>query len=67
MNKELPIGFAMSLALNEFAMEYYASLDDMNKEKITKYIQNSSTGSEAKSRINQVIKDLEKNNTDFLN
>ncbi len=64
--KEIPVGLAMSLALNEFAMEYYSELDDMTRDKITHYVQGGNTGREAKDRINNVIKDLAKRNTNFL-
>ena len=64
--KEMPIGLAMSLALNEFAMEYYAGLDDEIHDQITKYVQNSNSGKEAKEKINTVVRSLSKRNTNFL-
>lgn len=65
--KELPIGLAMSLSLNEFAMEYYSSLDSKAREKITKYIQGGATGEDTKMRINKAIDELEHNSLEFLN
>lgn len=64
--KELPIGLAMSLGMNEYAMDFYSKLDENNREKIKKYIQNCSTGSEAKEKIRNTINNLEKHNLDFL-
>lgn len=64
--KEIPVGLAMSLALNEFAMEYYSELDEKTRDKITHYVQGGSTGREAKDRINHVIQDLAEKNTHFL-
>lgn len=64
--KELPIGLAMSLGMNEYAMEFYSSLDSSTRDKIKQYIQNCSSGKEAKEKINTTIKNLEKNSLDFL-
>ena len=32
--KEMPIGLAMSLGMNEFAMDFYAGLDSKKRESI---------------------------------
>lgn len=64
--KEMPIGLAMSLGINEFAMDYYSQLDTTTKNKIKNYIQTSDTGNEAKQRINTAITNLEKHNLNFL-
>lgn len=66
-NGHLPIGFAMSIAQHEEALKYYGSLDNDTKSKISKYIQNSSTGQEAKQRIETCINKLAKSNLNFLN
>ena len=65
--KEIPIGLAMSLGMNEFAMDFYSKLDNATRNKIKAYIQNCSSGKEAKSKINTTIENLEKHNLDFLN
>lgn len=65
--KELPIGLAMSLGMNEFAMDFYSGLDTGTRDKIKTYIQNCNSGSEAKSKIRQTVENLEKHNLDFLN
>lgn len=64
--KELPIGLAMSLGMNEYAMEFYSELDTNTRERIKQYIQNCSTGNEAKQKIKNTINNLEKHNLDFL-
>lgn len=65
--KELPIGLAMSLGMHEYAMDFYSQLDTNTREKIKQYIQNCSSGTEAKKKINNTIENLEKHNLDFLN
>ena len=57
----------MSLGINEFAMDFYAGLDNTIRNKIKAYIQDCNSGSEAKEKINITIKNLEKHNLDFLN
>ena len=64
--KELPIGLAMSLGMNEFAMDFYAKLDNTTRNKIKIYIQDCDNGAEAKAKINTTIKNLEKYNLSFL-
>ncbi len=65
--KELPIGLAISLGMNEFAMDFYSKLDTNTRNKIKTYIQNCNSGMEAKEKINTTIQNLEKNSLDFLN
>ena len=64
--KELPIGLAMSLGMNEYAMDFYSKLDTNTRDKIKNYIQNCSTGSEEKEKIRNTIDNLEKHNLNFL-
>lgn len=64
--KELPIGLAMSLGMNEFAMDFYSGLDTDTRNKIKAYIQNCSSGKEAKNKIHTTIENLEKHNLKFL-
>ena len=63
---EIPIGLAMKLALNEYAMEYYSGLDETTKDRITDYVQSGNNGIEAKDRINKAVKEMAENSTDFL-
>ncbi len=65
--KEMPIGLAMSLGMNEFAMDFYSGLDTNTRDRIKKYVQNSSTGDEAKAKIHTAVKNLEKHDLNFLN
>lgn len=64
--KEIPIGLAMSLGMHEYAMDFYASLNTDTREKIKQYIQQCSSGTEAKNKINTAIEHMEKHNLDFL-
>ncbi len=64
--KDMPVGLALSLGMNEFAMEFYAELDNTTRENIKKYIQSSNSGAEAKSKINETVKNLEKHDLKFL-
>ena len=64
--KEIPIGLAMKLALNEYAMEYYSELDEVTKDKITNFVQGGNDGWETKDRINQAVKEMAERKTDFL-
>ena len=64
--KELPIGLAMSLGINEFAMDFYSSLDSSTRNKIKYYIQNCNSRNEAKEKIKTTIQNLEKHNLSFL-
>ena len=54
-NKELPIGFTMSLAMDEKAMESYTSLSPEQKTSIIEYVSQPGEGNEPKRRINSVI------------
>jgi hypothetical protein len=47
--KELPIGLAMSLGMNEFAMDFYSELDNTTRNKIKTYIQDCSSRKRSKS------------------
>lgn len=66
-NKEMPVGFAMSLAMNNIALNNYAKLSYETQEQIINFIQNSNTGIEAEEKIKNAISDLEKNSITFLN
>lgn len=66
-DNHIPVGFAMSLSQHEDALKYYGSLDKMQQEQIKNYIQNSTTGDEAKQRIENSVNGLSNNNLNFLN
>lgn len=65
--KEMPIGLAMSLGMNEYAMDFYAGLNQNTRQKIKSYIQDCNNGKEAKEKINETVQNLEKHNLEFLN
>lgn len=64
--KNMPVGFVFKMAMDSKALDYYSTLSNSTKERITNYIQNSSTGNESKQRIEDVINNLKNNNLDFL-
>lgn len=63
----LPIGFIMSIALNKKALKNFVNLNDNEKNMICTYIQNSTSGDDAKQRIDISIKGLENSSMNFLN
>lgn len=65
--ENIPIGLIMSIAQNENAFKYYANLDENTKSRINSYVQNSTTGDDAKQRVDTTISHLENNNLNFLN
>ncbi len=66
-NSQLPIGFTMSISNNEHALKFYSSLDKATQNKIMNYIRNSTTGNEAKEKIENSVNGLANNNLNFLN
>lgn len=58
----LPIGFSMSLAQNKKALDSYSNLSNEERERLNEYISSSLTSDEAKSRIENIISNLENNN-----
>lgn len=63
---EMPIGFSLSLSVNQKALDYFSTLDLNTKLKIKDYIQNSSNGDEVLERTNIAINSLSNNNVNFL-
>ena len=63
---EMPVGFAMSLSMNDKAMKYYSGLSLDTQTQIVNYIQNNKTGMEAREKVENAIRGLENNNTNFL-
>lgn len=66
IEKEIPIGFLFKISMNSKALDYYSLLDGNTKQEITNYIQNSTSGDEAKQKITKAIEHLNNNNVDFL-
>lgn len=63
---EMPIGLMMSLAMNQKAMRNFSLLDDEKQDSVVRYIEDSQTGAEAKSRIHTAVDSLEKGSTGFI-
>lgn len=62
----MPIGLMMSLAQHEKAMENFSRLNDEKQDAVLRYVKDSRTGEEAKSRIRSAVDQLEQGNTGFL-
>lgn len=63
---EMPIGLMMSLAMHQDAMRNFSLLDDAKQKSVIRYVEDSQTGEEAKSRINNAVDNLDKGNTGFI-
>ncbi len=57
---QLPVGLGMRLALDMEAMTNFVNLPDNSKKKLVDYIEGSTTGVEAKSRVTEVVSNLHK-------
>jgi len=66
-DEKLPTGFAFSLAQNKEALNYFGGLDKTAQTQIKQYIQDTTTGDEAKQKVGTCVECLAKRNTDFLN
>lgn len=62
----MPIGLMMSLAQHEKAMKAFGRMDDERQKSVIRYVEDSTTGEEAKSRIRKTVENLEQGNTGFL-
>jgi uncharacterized protein YdeI (YjbR/CyaY-like superfamily) len=62
----MPIGLMMSLAQHEKAMETFGRLNDERQEAVLRYVKDSRTGEEAKSRIRNAVDQLEQGNAQFF-
>ena len=62
----MPIGLMMSLAQNPEAMHNFSLLSDEEQKSVIQFVENSSTGKEAKSRIERAVQNLEAGNHSFL-
>lgn len=58
---QLPIGLGMKLALDLKAMANFANLPDEKKKELISYIESSTTGDEAKNRVEEVVSNLREN------
>jgi hypothetical protein len=55
---QLPVGLGMRLALDMEAMTNFANLPDNSKKQLVDYIEGSTTGDEARSRVTEVVSNL---------
>lgn len=56
----LPVGLGMRLALDMEAMTNFVNLTEDKKKRLVDYIESSTTGDEAKSRVTEVVSNLHK-------
>jgi len=54
----LPVGLGMSLALDVDAMSNFVNLSEEKRGELVNYIENSTTGDEAKNRVREVVSNL---------
>ncbi|MHC1746979.1 MAG: YdeI/OmpD-associated family protein [Cellulosilyticaceae bacterium] len=54
-DKEMPEGLTMQFAADMEAMKYFATLPKAEQEHLIDYIKSSTTGDEAKKRIDEVV------------
>ncbi|MDD3303368.1 MAG: hypothetical protein PHP54_00410 [Clostridia bacterium] len=64
---EMPVGFSLSIGMNQKALSYFANLDSNTKNMIKSYIQNNTKNDDAKFRINTAVEDMANQNLNFLN
>lgn len=55
---QLPVGLGMRLALDMDAMKSFVNLSDQRKKELIDYIEGSTSGEEAKSRVTEVVRNL---------
>ncbi len=60
IGNQLPEGLGFRLALDMDAMKNFVNLSDQEKEQMVDYIKGSTTGDEAKNRVNEVVRNLHK-------
>ena len=62
-DQDMPIGLMMSLAMNPDAMKNFSTLNDEKQSSVIRYIENASTGEDARTRIGNAVDELGKGNT----
>lgn len=60
---QIPIGLGMRLAMDMKAMTNFTNLPDERKQELIKYIEESTTGEEAKNRVMEVVSNLREGGT----
>lgn len=64
--ENMPIGLMMKLAMHKDAMKNFSLLDDEKQKSVIRYVESSSTGSNAKERIETAVNSLDQGSTGFL-
>jgi uncharacterized protein YdeI (YjbR/CyaY-like superfamily) len=65
---DIPEGFAMALLQEPDARASFQNLSDEEKTNVIRYIQNNNlTGTDAKNKISNAIKNLNNSSIDFIN
>lgn len=64
--EHMPIGLMMSLAQHQKAMKNFSLLDDSRQKAVIQYVESSTTGEDAKNRIQSTVENLEKGNAGFF-
>jgi len=54
-HRDVPIGFMMSLAMNEGAMSVYASMSDQQKQAILEKAHHASSKAEMKQIVESIV------------
>lgn len=62
----MPVGLMMKLAMHQQAMRNFSQLDDEQQKAVIRYVEDSQTGEEAKSRIESAVQNLEQGNRSFF-
>lgn len=62
----MPVGLMMSLAQHQNAMKTFSMLNDEKQKSVIRYVEDSTTGEEAKDRIQNAVSDLDKGSTGFI-
>jgi uncharacterized protein YdeI (YjbR/CyaY-like superfamily) len=64
--EDMPIGLMMSLAMHPDAMRNFSSLTDEKQSSVIHFVEDATTGAEARTRITNAVDQLENGKTDFL-
>lgn len=64
--ENMPIGLMMKLAMHQQAMRQFSQLDNDQQRAVIRYVEDSKTGDDAKSRIDSAVQNLEQGNHSFF-
>jgi hypothetical protein len=59
----MPIGLMMSLAMHRDAMNSFSRMDDEQQSAVIRFVQDASTGEDAKRRISEAVNRLDNGDT----